>query len=89
MRLHLCTQGNLDETAAVEGSVIDCLLAMVMKLSEVTFRPLFFKVTMVGWAGSAGWGREPCTQWISRTSAPTVSSWDVGVVGYSRPLFIQ
>lgn len=25
--------------------MIDCLLAMVMKLSEVTFRPLFFKVT--------------------------------------------
>ena len=24
--------------------MIDCLLAMVMKLSEVTFRPLFFKV---------------------------------------------
>lgn len=47
MRLRPCTQGNLDETAAVEGSVIDCLLAMVMKLSEVTFRPLFFKVTTV------------------------------------------
>lgn len=29
----------------VEGSVIHCLLTMVMKLSEVTFRPLFFKVT--------------------------------------------
>lgn len=37
-------QGDLDETAAVEGGVIDCLLAMVMKLSEVTFRPLFFKL---------------------------------------------
>lgn len=24
--------------------MIDCLLGMVMKLSEVTFRPLFFKV---------------------------------------------
>ncbi|XP_070782715.1 HEAT repeat-containing protein 1 [Enoplosus armatus] len=37
-------QGDLEKTAAVEGCVIDCLLAMVMKLSEVTFRPLFFKL---------------------------------------------
>uniref|UniRef100_A0AAY4AU42 HEAT repeat-containing protein 1 n=1 Tax=Denticeps clupeoides TaxID=299321 RepID=A0AAY4AU42_9TELE len=28
----------------IEGSVIDCLLVMVIKLSEVTFRPLFFKL---------------------------------------------
>ena len=32
------------KTQEIEGSVIDCLLGMVMKLSEVTFRPLFFKV---------------------------------------------
>uniref|UniRef100_A0A671WLT3 HEAT repeat-containing protein 1 n=1 Tax=Sparus aurata TaxID=8175 RepID=A0A671WLT3_SPAAU len=37
-------QGDLEKTAAIEGAVIDCLLAMVMKLSEVTFRPLFFKL---------------------------------------------
>lgn len=37
-------RGDLEETAAIEGHVIDCLLAMVMKLSEVTFRPLFFKL---------------------------------------------
>ena len=37
-------QGDLEKTAEIEGYVIDCLLAMVMKLSEVTFRPLFFKV---------------------------------------------
>lgn len=56
--LRLRAQGNLDETAAVEGGVIDCLLAMVMKLSEVTFRPLFFKVRTVDWrAGSAQRGR--------------------------------
>lgn len=41
-----CVQGDLETTAAIEGCVIDCLLAMVMKLSEVTFRPLFFKVTL-------------------------------------------
>ncbi|XP_031696536.1 HEAT repeat-containing protein 1-like, partial [Anarrhichthys ocellatus] len=38
-------QGDLQKTVEVEGHVIDCLLTMVMKLSEVTFRPLFFKVT--------------------------------------------
>ncbi|XP_071318828.1 HEAT repeat-containing protein 1 isoform X2 [Trachinotus anak] len=37
-------QGDLEKTSQVEGSVIDCLLTMVMKLSEVTFRPLFFKL---------------------------------------------
>ncbi|XP_068585412.1 HEAT repeat-containing protein 1 [Cebidichthys violaceus] len=37
-------QGDLQMTAEVEGHVIDCLLTMVMKLSEVTFRPLFFKL---------------------------------------------
>uniref|UniRef100_A0A3Q3WSU5 HEAT repeat-containing protein 1 n=1 Tax=Mola mola TaxID=94237 RepID=A0A3Q3WSU5_MOLML len=37
-------QGDLEATAVMEGYIIDCLLAMVMKLSEVTFRPLFFKL---------------------------------------------
>ncbi|CAN9508835.1 unnamed protein product [Ophioblennius macclurei] len=37
-------QGDLEKTSTIEGSVIDCLVAMVMKLSEVTFRPLFFKL---------------------------------------------
>ncbi|XP_031436234.1 HEAT repeat-containing protein 1 [Clupea harengus] len=37
-------QGDLVKTQEIEGSVIDCLLGMVMKLSEVTFRPLFFKL---------------------------------------------
>uniref|UniRef100_A0A3B3DK49 HEAT repeat-containing protein 1 n=1 Tax=Oryzias melastigma TaxID=30732 RepID=A0A3B3DK49_ORYME len=31
-------------SSEVEGSVIECLLTMVMKLSEFTFRPLFFKL---------------------------------------------
>ncbi|XP_061782683.1 HEAT repeat-containing protein 1 isoform X2 [Nerophis lumbriciformis] len=43
-------QGHLASTAQVEGSVIDCLVAMVMKLSEVTFRPLFFK--LLDWSKS-------------------------------------
>uniref|UniRef100_A0A667YWZ9 HEAT repeat-containing protein 1 n=1 Tax=Myripristis murdjan TaxID=586833 RepID=A0A667YWZ9_9TELE len=37
-------QGDLEKTERIEGFVIDCLLAMVMKLSEVSFRPLFFKL---------------------------------------------
>uniref|UniRef100_A0A671P7E6 HEAT repeat-containing protein 1 n=1 Tax=Sinocyclocheilus anshuiensis TaxID=1608454 RepID=A0A671P7E6_9TELE len=36
-------QGDLNKIGEIEGYVIDCLLVMVMKLSEVTFRPLFFK----------------------------------------------
>lgn len=36
-------QGDV-KVGEIEGSVIDCLLVMVMKLSEVTFRPLFFKL---------------------------------------------
>ncbi|XP_054899068.1 HEAT repeat-containing protein 1 isoform X2 [Poeciliopsis prolifica] len=37
-------QGDLEKAWQVEGGVIDCLITMVMKLSEVTFRPLFFKL---------------------------------------------
>ncbi|XP_054622687.1 HEAT repeat-containing protein 1 [Dunckerocampus dactyliophorus] len=37
-------QGDLARTEQIEGSVIECLVAMVMKLSELTFRPLFFKL---------------------------------------------
>lgn len=44
-----CFQEDLETTAEIEGYVIDCLVAMVMKLSEVTFRSLFFKVTAVIW----------------------------------------
>ncbi|CAJ1081349.1 HEAT repeat-containing protein 1 isoform X2 [Xyrichtys novacula] len=43
-------QGDLEKTAEVEGHVIDCLVSMVMKLSEVTFRPLFFK--LLDWSKS-------------------------------------
>uniref|UniRef100_A0AAQ4RIH4 HEAT repeat-containing protein 1 n=1 Tax=Gasterosteus aculeatus aculeatus TaxID=481459 RepID=A0AAQ4RIH4_GASAC len=44
-------QGDLQKTAEVEGHVINCLITMVMKLSEVTFRPLFFK--LLDWSKSA------------------------------------
>ncbi|XP_058262423.1 HEAT repeat-containing protein 1 isoform X1 [Hemibagrus wyckioides] len=45
-------QGDLEKTTEIEGCVIDCLLAMVMKLSEVTFRPLFFK--LFDWSKTEG-----------------------------------
>ncbi|NWX89570.1 HEAT1 protein, partial [Nothoprocta pentlandii] len=37
-------QGDLEEVGKTEACVIDCLLSMVMKLSEASFRPLFFKL---------------------------------------------
>ncbi|CAM9779225.1 unnamed protein product [Lampetra planeri] len=37
-------QDSLDSVGDVEGHVITSLVAMVMKMSEVTFRPLFFKL---------------------------------------------
>lgn len=49
-------QGDLEKTQQIEGFVIDCLLAMVMKLSEVTFRPLFFK--MFDWSKTDGSAKE-------------------------------
>ncbi|KAM9462286.1 HEAT repeat-containing protein 1 [Clarias gariepinus] len=45
-------RGDLQKTAEIEGCVIDCLLMMVMKLSEVTFRPLFFK--LFDWSKTEG-----------------------------------
>lgn len=51
-------QDDLESTAEIEGHVVDCLVAMVMKLSEVTFRSLFFKVT----AGTAAAG-QPAWTW--------------------------
>ncbi|KAM7370301.1 hypothetical protein PAMP_009861 [Pampus punctatissimus] len=49
-------QGDLEKTAQIEGSVIDSLLVMVMKLSEVTFRPLFFK--LFDWSKSEAGSKE-------------------------------
>ncbi|KAM8836642.1 HEAT repeat-containing protein 1 isoform 2-T3 [Spinachia spinachia] len=44
-------QGDLQKTAEVEGHVINCLIAMVMKLTDVTFRQLFLK--LLDWSKSA------------------------------------
>uniref|UniRef100_A0A8C3XDM0 HEAT repeat-containing protein 1 n=1 Tax=Catagonus wagneri TaxID=51154 RepID=A0A8C3XDM0_9CETA len=37
-------ESDLEEVGRTEDHIIDCLVAMVIKLSEVTFRPLFFKL---------------------------------------------
>uniref|UniRef100_A0A8C7AYJ7 HEAT repeat-containing protein 1 n=1 Tax=Neovison vison TaxID=452646 RepID=A0A8C7AYJ7_NEOVI len=37
-------ENDLEEVGKTENYIIDCLVAMVVKLSEVTFRPLFFKL---------------------------------------------
>uniref|UniRef100_A0A3P9MLM4 HEAT repeat-containing protein 1 n=1 Tax=Oryzias latipes TaxID=8090 RepID=A0A3P9MLM4_ORYLA len=39
-------------SSEVEGGVIECLMTMVMKLSEFTFRPLFFK--LCDWSTAGG-----------------------------------
>uniref|UniRef100_A0A2R9BJZ2 HEAT repeat-containing protein 1 n=1 Tax=Pan paniscus TaxID=9597 RepID=A0A2R9BJZ2_PANPA len=38
------SENDLEEVGKTENCIIDCLVAMVVKLSEVTFRPLFFKL---------------------------------------------
>ncbi|XP_069464033.1 HEAT repeat-containing protein 1 isoform X2 [Ambystoma mexicanum] len=38
------SEGDLQQVGQIEGHVINCLIIMVLKLSEGTFRPLFFKL---------------------------------------------
>ncbi|XP_036611135.1 HEAT repeat-containing protein 1 isoform X1 [Trichosurus vulpecula] len=38
------SEDNLEEVGQTESCIINCVVSMVMKLSEVTFRPLFFKL---------------------------------------------
>nr|XP_012315324.1 HEAT repeat-containing protein 1 isoform X2 [Aotus nancymaae] len=38
------SEDDLEEIGKTENCIIDCLVTMVVKLSEVTFRPLFFKL---------------------------------------------
>uniref|UniRef100_A0A8C3P5N8 HEAT repeat-containing protein 1 n=1 Tax=Cyanoderma ruficeps TaxID=181631 RepID=A0A8C3P5N8_9PASS len=37
-------EDDLEEVGRIEAYIIDCLISMVMKLSEASFRPLFFKL---------------------------------------------
>uniref|UniRef100_UPI00358E6AD1 HEAT repeat-containing protein 1-like n=1 Tax=Myxine glutinosa TaxID=7769 RepID=UPI00358E6AD1 len=45
-------QDPLERVGEIEGRVIDSLVALVMKLSEMTFRPIFFK--LFDWAAGEG-----------------------------------
>ncbi|XP_062066669.1 HEAT repeat-containing protein 1 [Lepus europaeus] len=38
------SENDLEEVGKTENCIVACLVAMVVKLSEVTFRPLFFKL---------------------------------------------
>ncbi|XP_058525366.1 HEAT repeat-containing protein 1 isoform X2 [Ochotona princeps] len=38
------SENDLEEVGKTENYIVDCLVSMVVKLSEVTFRPLFFKL---------------------------------------------
>ncbi|NXA38189.1 HEAT1 protein, partial [Eudromia elegans] len=44
---------DLEEVGKTEAYIIDCLISMVMKLSEASFRPLFFKLF--------DWSKTECT----------------------------
>ncbi|XP_032071186.1 HEAT repeat-containing protein 1 [Thamnophis elegans] len=45
-------QDNLEKVGKIEARIIACLISMVMKLSEISFRPLFFK--LFDWAKTEG-----------------------------------
>ncbi|XP_053315982.1 HEAT repeat-containing protein 1 [Spea bombifrons] len=45
-------ENDLEQVGNTEGHILNCLIIMVMKLSEVTFRPLFFK--LFDWAKTEG-----------------------------------
>ncbi|KAJ6664676.1 hypothetical protein lerEdw1_006249 [Lerista edwardsae] len=38
------SQDVLEEVGKIEAQIVNCLISMVMKLSEMSFRPLFFKL---------------------------------------------
>ncbi|XP_042312567.1 HEAT repeat-containing protein 1 [Sceloporus undulatus] len=50
------SQDNLEEVGKIEDHIIMCLISMVMKLSEMSFRPLFFK--LFDWAKTEGTSKD-------------------------------
>uniref|UniRef100_A0A8C8SDC1 HEAT repeat-containing protein 1 n=1 Tax=Pelusios castaneus TaxID=367368 RepID=A0A8C8SDC1_9SAUR len=50
------SQDDLEEVGRTETHIINCLISMVMKLSEVSFRPLFFK--LYDWSKSEGTSKD-------------------------------
>ncbi|XP_069810466.1 HEAT repeat-containing protein 1 [Dendropsophus ebraccatus] len=50
------TESDLKEVGDMEGHIINCFIIMIMKLSEATFRPLFFK--LFDWSKTEGASKE-------------------------------
>ncbi|XP_074846218.1 HEAT repeat-containing protein 1 isoform X2 [Carettochelys insculpta] len=50
------SQDDLEEVGRTETHIISCLIGMVMKLSEVSFRPFFFK--LYDWSKSEGTSKD-------------------------------
>ncbi|XP_044275805.1 HEAT repeat-containing protein 1 [Varanus komodoensis] len=50
------SQDDLEEVGKIETHIIMCLISMVMKLSEMSFRPLFFK--LFDWAKTEGTSKD-------------------------------
>uniref|UniRef100_A0A8C3TAF6 HEAT repeat-containing protein 1 n=1 Tax=Chelydra serpentina TaxID=8475 RepID=A0A8C3TAF6_CHESE len=50
------SQDDLEDVGRTETHIISCLISMVMKLSEVSFRPLFFK--LYDWSKSEGTSKD-------------------------------
>nr|XP_014340340.1 PREDICTED: HEAT repeat-containing protein 1 [Latimeria chalumnae] len=50
------SEDDLEKVGDTEGHVINCLLTMIMKLSEVTFRPLFFQ--LFNWSKTEGFSKD-------------------------------
>ncbi|KAM9316162.1 HEAT repeat-containing protein 1 [Gastrophryne carolinensis] len=50
------SKDDLEKVGNTEGHIIDCLIIMVMKLSEATFRPLFFK--LFDWSKTEGGSKD-------------------------------
>ncbi|XP_015678298.1 HEAT repeat-containing protein 1 [Protobothrops mucrosquamatus] len=46
------SQDNIEKVGKIESRIITCLISMIMKLSEMSFRPLFFK--LFDWAKTEG-----------------------------------
>lgn len=50
------TERDLEELSNTEGHIINCFIIMVMKLSEATFRPLFFR--LFDWSKTEGTSKD-------------------------------
>ncbi|KAJ7342282.1 hypothetical protein JRQ81_010011 [Phrynocephalus forsythii] len=50
------SEDNLEDVGKIETHIIMCLISMVMRLSEISFRPLFFK--LFDWAKTEGTSKD-------------------------------